>query len=153
MRLDDAGSKMGVTKAFLSSLEHERREPTLSTIISYADALGIQISMLFDGCPDSTGKRFVPSIAQLRDKLKRIGFNGKNEWYYWGLLSRGTWKPDEGKPWMLSDEIVWCSLLVEHEIVGEEAKRWIHGQVVNEYNKRIGQIAIGELFGEVAGEE
>lgn len=53
---------------------------------------------------------------------------------------------------MLSDEIVWCDLLVEQGLVEDEAKCWIHVQVVKEYYKRTGQVTIGELVGEVSSE-
>jgi transcriptional regulator with XRE-family HTH domain len=142
-RLDDVGAIMGVAKAFLSNLEHERREPTLSTVIAYADALEIPMSLLFDGCPDSDGTRTFPSARKLTSFLRDIGLRGV-EMRRWHLLTRTSWVPDEGKLWQLADEIVWCSMLVENGTDIEQAKRWIETQIYDRYDNWIGQMKILE---------
>ncbi len=138
---------MGVNKTFLSNLEHERRVPLLTTIVAYADAMGIGLELLFTGCPTSDGKRHILSRSQIKGKLKAIGFEGKY-WSTWRKLEKSPWRPDEGKAWQLADELAWCALLAENGLVGSSGKVWIHGLLCKKYDSLIGQHTFYDEIGE-----
>lgn len=57
LTLDHLG--LGGSKSLWSNFENLRSEPRLSTIIKYADSVGVPLDALFSGCPNSAGESSV----------------------------------------------------------------------------------------------
>lgn len=92
--LEDVGNRMGVSRKFLGNLERLWREPKLSTIIKYCDALEIGIDVLLRGCPTSQGQCRVPHKRYLLPEHDALGLTRESakalldlhpliEEYYW----------------------------------------------------------------------
>lgn len=113
LTLATVGEQMGVQRAYISNLELCRKEPKLSTVIRYADILGIDLATLFAGCPPTKGTRKTPSAEECRRILKRLGTNSEDlQKFYYDLWAE-QWSPEEDGEWGLADELLWLDTLVK----------------------------------------
>ncbi|MEZ6078798.1 MAG: helix-turn-helix transcriptional regulator [Pirellulaceae bacterium] len=111
LTLASVGEQMGVQRAFISNLEHCRKEPKLSTLIRYADILEIDLATLFKGCPATDGTKKHPSMNECRNILKRLGITSQHSkllfarWTHYSI-------PPKDSDWGILDELIWLDLLV-----------------------------------------
>ena len=86
------------TPGYWSNFENLRAEPRISTVAKYADSLGLSLSMLFNGCPNSAGEIGFSESEALAAGKKLFGKSyqsvGISE--LWGLVClsgvNGEWK-------------------------------------------------------------
>ncbi len=117
MTLKRIGEKLGVQRAFISNIEHARKEPQLSTIVRYAEALDLNLETLFEGCPDSDGARYCPSNSELRLYAKRFGITD--------IDFNCTYEGD----WHLADEIYWAMLVQGFSSDTDQVALWVRARI------------------------
>lgn len=136
---------MGVQRAYISNLELCRKEPKLSTVIRYADILGIDLATLFTGCPASDGSRELPSVAECRKILRRVGVKAQDlrTYFFWSE----RWRPEDDGEWGLADELLWLETLLRLNLDKwkQPVARQALGRLATKQAKMSGEM---NLFGE-----
>jgi transcriptional regulator with XRE-family HTH domain len=89
LTMEDLAKKAGFTKSYLSQIENTKREPTIGTLVTIANALGISIFSLIgsDGSEDADPiivkaderrRVGIPSSTSLGNTLESVNFRKKD---------------------------------------------------------------------------